>query len=71
MRRALEAQVRCAATRQHLHDYSPNGERGMRVQIDSVNALGQTYTTASIGSLDANTVMAPARFRPTFSFDGK
>ena len=42
-----------------------------KVEFTDVNALGQTYTTASIGSLDANTVMAPARFRPTFSFDGK
>lgn len=42
-----------------------------KVEFTDVNALGQTYTTANIGALDVNTVIAPAKFRPVFSFDGR
>ena len=42
-----------------------------KVEFTDVNTLGKVWTKADIASLDKNTVLAPAAFRPVFKFDGK
>jgi len=37
-----------------------------KVQYADVNTLGQVYTSADIGTLKADTVLAPASFKPVF-----
>ena len=40
-----------------------------KIEYRDVGLLGKTYTTSTIGTLDANTVLAPANFRPVFSLN--
>lgn len=37
-----------------------------KVEYTDIGTLGRVYTDADIGSLDANTVLAPASFKPVF-----
>jgi len=42
-----------------------------RVEYTDVNALGRVWSKDEIGDLNADSALAPARFRPVFRFDGQ